>query len=126
MQVRVKDWTSPDFGSFQDLVNKTMNVEAMAMERHTGVSFELLAGSLPSGSRTSLTAFIWILRKREEPTLKFDEIVYVEGDLEIIITDADHARREEAEKKAAEEEATAAEHPTELESPDELSSDQPD
>jgi hypothetical protein len=100
MQIKVADWTSPDFGSFQDLVNKTMNVEAMAMERHTGVSFELLAGSLPAGSRTALTAFIWILRKREEPTLKFDDVSYAEEDLDIIITEADHARRKEAEEAA--------------------------
>ena len=107
MQIKVKDWTSHDFGTFQDLVNKILNVEAMAMERETGMTFEHLGRTLPEGSRTAVTAFVWILRKREDPRIKFHEIEFVENEWDLIITDADERRqeervREEMEKQQAE------------------------
>lgn len=103
MQFKVRDWTSPDFGSLQDLVNKTMNAEAIRVERELGVPFEQLATGIAVGMRTSVTAFVFILRKREEPTLTFDspEMSWSEEEFDLIITDADKARQEAAAEAAA-------------------------
>lgn len=113
MQLRIGDWTSHDFGTFQDLVNKTMNVEAMAMERETGVPFESLAQSLPAGSRTSVTAFAWILQKRERPTLRFHEVTFEESELELIFTDADEERLRAAQEQAEDPQSAGDNEPAE-------------
>lgn len=113
MQLKVGDWISHDFGTFQELVNKTMNVEAMAVERETGVPFEVLASSLPSGSRTAVTAFVWILQKREQPTLKFHQVVFEESELELIFTDADEARAKVAQEQAEDPQSAGESEPAE-------------
>lgn len=62
--------------------NKLMNVEAMAMERVTGRGLtEILAG-VQEGSLIALTAIIWVLRRREEPGLQFEDVQFRIMDLD--------------------------------------------
>jgi hypothetical protein len=60
---------------------KLINVEFIAMERVTGMDGIELNRALDRGSVNALTALIWVLRKRQEPTLKFEQVVFNVGDL---------------------------------------------
>lgn len=83
MRFVVGEWKSQDFEDLNELINKTMNVEAMAMEKATGIEFENLITGLVNGSRTAITAWVWVLQKREDPQRKFSDVVFPESDFSI-------------------------------------------
>lgn len=90
---------------FQGMVNSILNVEAIAMEKATDKPFEALCKSLVEGSRLAVTAFVWVLRKRAEPTLRFVDVTFREGEFSIDISD------EQAAAEAAEAESDGAQLP---------------
>lgn len=70
-----KTWT---FNSDQ-----LMNTEAMAMEVATGRPLLEIVHSLQQVSMISVTAVLWILRRREEPGLEFEDVQFSVEDLDV-------------------------------------------
>lgn len=56
--------------------NKLLNTEAMAIEKVTGWDFNEFEQKLQANSVMAMTAFIWVMCKRQEPTLRFTEVVF--------------------------------------------------
>lgn len=86
--------------------DRMMNVEAIAIERATGLTLLEVRDGLMSLSMTAVTAILWILRRREEPGLQFEDVNFELGDIEVELPD------EEPEEPAAPKEA-GQEDPTE-------------
>lgn len=59
------------------------NVELMAIERVTGMTVSEWADAIGRGSMLGITALIWTLRKREEPTLDFADVHFLPASLNI-------------------------------------------
>ena len=68
-------------------MTRITNVEGMAIEKATGGTYQEWADSLQAGSMLALTALVWVVRKRSEPTLTFDQVEFshisVEEDEEV-------------------------------------------
>jgi hypothetical protein len=63
-------------------VDRVLNVELMAIERAIGMTSLEWQDALNNGSMTAATALVWLLRKRhEDPTTKFDDVVFETGTL---------------------------------------------
>lgn len=60
-----------------------LNTEAMAMEVATGRGLLEIVHSLPQVSMISVTAVVWILRRREEPGLQFEDVQFAVKDLDV-------------------------------------------
>ena len=52
------------------------NVEGMAIERVTGMLFGEWGELLNKGSMLAITALVWIIRKRQDPPLRFDDVLF--------------------------------------------------
>lgn len=79
-------------------ISKFMNVEMIAVERATGLPVPAFIVGVYSGSMLARTALLWILRKREEPTLKFDEVELEIGGLDIQDPDEDEPETAEVDE----------------------------
>lgn len=55
---------------------KIHNVEAMAVEKATGMMFAEWGEALSKGSALAQTALIWIVQKRVNPSLAFDAVSF--------------------------------------------------
>lgn len=53
--------------------NKLMNVEAEAIERATKMTYGEWADAVTRGSMTALHGLLWVMLKRGNPTLTYDE-----------------------------------------------------
>lgn len=65
-----------DGEAFEFEQERITNVEGMAVERATGMLFAEWAEALTKGSMLAQTALVWIVKKRQQPTLRFDDVVY--------------------------------------------------
>lgn len=65
---------SVDGKSYEFEDTSTDNVELMAIERVTGQTIAEWAESINRGSMTATTALIWIVRRRKEPDLQFEDV----------------------------------------------------
>lgn len=52
------------------------NVEAMALEKVTGLELGEFHAKLQGGSALAMTAWVWVMAKRQEPTLRFAEVEF--------------------------------------------------
>ena len=77
-----------------------MNVELIAIEKATGLDYSALRRGLGVESALALTALLWVLRKRTETTLKFDQVQFAMSEVGIEVSDAE-ALAELAEAEAA-------------------------
>lgn len=68
---------------------KLLNAEAMAIEKATKVTFNQFLVGLVGGHAASLTAALWIMRKRSDPKLRFEDVVFSMGDLQLIDPDTE-------------------------------------
>ena len=75
---------------------RLMTPEAEAIEKVTGMSFARWGAALMEGYASAGRALVWVLRKRDEPTLRYSDVVFPVGDLELDF-DADEKRRMRAE-----------------------------
>lgn len=78
------------------------NVEAIAIERVTGLDLGDFAERQQHGSVLASTALVWVLCKRQEPTLRFDDVTF---DLEAFLDDvtaAAEAAKEDPDPTSAE------------------------
>lgn len=66
---------------------KILNAEAIAIERATKVTWNQFLVGMVAGHATSLTAALWIMRKRKDPKLRYEDVVFSMGDLQLIDPD---------------------------------------
>lgn len=59
---------------------KLLNVEAIAIERKTGLTLMAVLAGMATGSMTAITAAVWVMRKRANPKLMFEQVVFNSGD----------------------------------------------
>jgi len=89
--------------TYEFSVSKLMNVEAIAIEKQTGLTVAGLLAGMFGKSAVAITAVVWVLRKRSEPRLRYDEVEFSIGDCDIEDPDEDE------EEPAAEEQAAPKE-----------------
>lgn len=96
--------------SWEFAPDKLLNVEAMEIEKRTGMTFVQWGQELGRGSMTALTALLYVLMRRSRPSLKFEEVQFSMTEV-TIETDKDEAGQVLAhlEKKAAAGELTDVE-----------------
>jgi hypothetical protein len=63
--------------------DRMTNIEAMAIEKVTGLTFAEWAEALTNGSMLATTALVWVVQKRDEPTIKFSEVEFELARLEL-------------------------------------------
>jgi len=63
--------------------DRITNVECMAIEKAAGMTTGEWEEALNTGSALAVTALVWIVQKRDEPTLKFDEVEFSISSLNI-------------------------------------------
>ena len=71
---------------------KMLNAEAEAIERKTGLPFAEWVELVQQGHMGATHALLWVLLKRERPTLKYDEVVFSYSEVGLTYTD-DETRR---------------------------------
>ena len=59
------------------------NVEAMAIERALSMSFGDFGQALANGSASALTGLVWVIQKRDNPSLRFGDVSFTFGELKI-------------------------------------------
>jgi hypothetical protein len=72
-----------DGKTYELATDSLLNVECMAVEKVTGLTTGEWTESLGKGSMLAITALVWIIRKRTEPTLGLDEVVFGVASLEM-------------------------------------------
>ena len=71
-------------GEWLDFAMDTVtNLEAMMVEDLTGWSVDKWGQQIAEGSARGLTTLIWILRRRNDPDLKFGDVVFNLTELEM-------------------------------------------
>jgi hypothetical protein len=68
---------------------KILNAEAIAIEKAVELTWAQVMTGLNTGRLSAVTGVVWVLRKRDEPRLRFAEVVFEVGDVEIIDPDTD-------------------------------------
>jgi hypothetical protein len=68
---------------------KLLNVEFGAMERVSGLIGRDLEQALDKGGQNAMQALIWVLRKRQEPALRFEQVVFNLEDLSVEVVNDD-------------------------------------
>ena len=72
-----------------------LNIEAIAVKKKTGLDFQPWMEALSEFQAEAVTAFVWIAKKRQDPTLKFEDVNFPLGSVDFEWT-------EDEEKEAAE------------------------
>jgi hypothetical protein len=70
---------------------KMMTTEAEVVEKVTGMTFVAWGQALMEGSTLAGRALVWVLLKREDPTLRFRDVVY---SVDSLLLDLDEEERE--------------------------------
>lgn len=70
---------------------RLMNPEAEAIERLTNMTFGEWVEAVPKMSMLALHGLLYVLLKREMPTLKWDEVVFCADDLRLDLDDDEKA-----------------------------------
>jgi hypothetical protein len=68
---------------------KFLNTEAIAIERKFGLDWVQVQLGVAAGRLSAVTAIVWVIRKRSNPKLLPDEVVFNVGDYDIIDPDVD-------------------------------------
>lgn len=78
---------------------KLMSPEAEAVERLTGMPFNKWVEQVQEGSVTAIHGLLWVLLRRDNPTLKYDAVQFSMGEVDFVL---------DAEERAAVRKALAA------------------
>lgn len=81
---------------------KLMNVECEAIERRTGFAFGDFVDAIGKGSMLAIHGLLWVLLKRENPTLAWDAVQFCLDEIDFEAEDGERAEaRTLLEEKAA-------------------------
>lgn len=67
------------------------NDEADALERALGYSFTEFGKRLRDGYTSAVTAYVWVMRRREDPKVRMSDVKFTVGDIKVSYSD-DEAR----------------------------------
>ena len=81
---------------------KLLNVEYGAMDRVSGLVGVDLEQALDKGGMNAMTALIWVLRKRQEPTLRYEQVVFTADEMSFEFVNDDGSPLEDDEGEAVE------------------------
>ena len=76
---------------------RLMSPEAEAIERHTGMTFGEFNVKCGQGSFTAIHGLLYVMLKREYPTLKYDEVQFCLDDIDFEPDDDDSEESDEPE-----------------------------
>ena len=65
------------------------NKEGMDIERVCDMTFDQWNTQLAEGSMLAMTALVWVLQKRDNPTLRFSDVTFTVSDLSSVVGTAD-------------------------------------
>ena len=65
-----------DGREFEFDTDRLLNVECIAIEKATRLTVDQWQAGLNSGSAVAITALVWVLRKRQEPTLRYEDVAF--------------------------------------------------
>lgn len=68
---------------------KIMSPEGEAIERHTGMLFDEWQEKVQQGSMAAIHALLYVLLKREKPTLKYDQVQFSFSEIDWDYSDAE-------------------------------------
>lgn len=71
--------------------NKLLSPEAEVIERRTGMHFSDWSDAVTEGSMTALHGLLYVLLKREEPTLKWEQVVFSMSEVDFELDDEEEA-----------------------------------
>jgi len=81
---------------------RTLNTEYGAMERVTGLIGEDLEEAINKGGANAMTALVWILRRRKNYQLRYEQVVFEMADLSVeFVNDDGTPLKPEAAEPAA-------------------------
>jgi hypothetical protein len=66
---------------------KLLSPESEAIEKVTGLYLPAWQEAAVEGSQRALRAFLWVMLKRLQPTLKFEQVVVAADEMELVFTD---------------------------------------
>jgi hypothetical protein len=76
------------------------NTEAMAIELNCHCTFMQWTQNISAGSALALTALVWLVQRRENPGLKFQDVRFDIGDVEWITPEDDEVSVETDKPRA--------------------------
>lgn len=76
------DGTEPQEWPFEP--GKLLSPESEAIEKVTGLYLPAWQEAAGEGSQRALRAFLWVMLKRKQPTLKFDQVVVSASEMELV------------------------------------------
>lgn len=76
--------------------NSLRNDEAMAIETALGVTFKQWSDQLSQGSIAALTALVWTVQKRDDPSLRFGDVKFAFAELQVEDEAADPTQPEDS------------------------------
>lgn len=84
--------------------DKLMSPEAEAIERHTGMDYSEWAQRVGSGNMLALHGLLYVMLKRADPTLRWNQVQFSIGEVDFELTDEEtrEARDRLRAKKASE------------------------
>lgn len=68
---------------------KILSAEAIAIEKVVNLTWAQVMVGLNTGRMSAFAGVVWVLRKREEPRLRFEDVLFNVGDVELIDPDTD-------------------------------------
>jgi hypothetical protein len=71
--------------------DKLMNPEAEAIERHTGMTFGEWVQALGKSSMLALHGLLFVMLKRDRPTLKWDDVQFSISEIDMEMSDEESA-----------------------------------
>jgi hypothetical protein len=93
---------------------KILNAEAIAIEKATHITWSQFLVGMIGGPAVSQTAALWIMRKRKDPKLRFEDVVFSMGDFQLIDPDEDDPEPEAELPELAEPVELSGDTPQEL------------
>ena len=78
-----------------------LNIEAIMIKKKTGLDFQPWLEAMGRMDPEAITAFVWVAKKRVEPTTRYEDIQFRLASIEFEETDEEKAKREAAEAEAA-------------------------
>lgn len=87
--IRINDDDGNSLEEHRFDARKFLTAEAINAEKVTGMSWAQIMINAQMGSVTALSAVLWLLRKRKDPKLRYADVVFNTGDIEIFDPDSD-------------------------------------
>lgn len=119
MIIRINDDDGNALEEYRFDPRKFISPEAIAAEKVTGLFWSHLMIGLHNGSAQAVTAVVWLLRKRNDPKLKYTDVVVNVGMTEVVDPDLDerYAEAETAVEDSADTDTETDDTDTPVENP---------